>query len=194
MPEPPPLLSTYRVPRKRVRDRVSCLYRGVECRVSAWTDAPIPWPRCQPLGRKGGAGLWVNAELERAIRTESWLALMHWWGIGEKAVHNFRAWAGVLGRTATPGSAAEQRRVSAKWAEATRGKPLSAEQVEARRQTAIRLDLAKFIRGSAGGQRKWTPAEDAVVLKVEDDAEVAKELKRSPNAVRCRRRRLAGEA
>ena len=191
----PKLLGTYAIPRVRVGDRVTCLYRGVTCRISSWADGPIPWPRCQPLGQRGGSGLWVNAELERAIRTESWVALIHWWGVGASAAHNWREWAGVKCWTATPGSAAEQLRVSQQGAKVTRGKPLLVEQVAQRRESARRLNLGQYIRGSAGGQRKWTPADDAVVLRTPDDGDAAKKVKRTTNAVRCRRRRLlAGKA
>ena len=58
----------------------ACLYRDCEVVVSSLTDAPIPWPRCQPLHCRGGWGLLVTEELVRAIRTEWADTLKRWWG------------------------------------------------------------------------------------------------------------------
>ena len=41
MPARPPLLGTYRAPAVKRGERVTCLYRDTDCRVTSWTDAPI---------------------------------------------------------------------------------------------------------------------------------------------------------
>jgi len=56
------------------------LDRNCDClvRVTSWTDAPISWPRYQPIGQRGGCGLLLDDDLARAVRRESATAIMAW--------------------------------------------------------------------------------------------------------------------
>jgi len=55
-------------------------------------------------GQRGGSGVLVEEELARAIRGESALALMSWWGVTNCTVCNWRKVLGVEGPAGTPGS------------------------------------------------------------------------------------------
>ena len=94
---PPPLIDEYSPPDLRVGSRAFCLFRGVECVVTSWTTAPIPWPRIQPVGSMGGSGLLVDETLLRAIRIESARALHHWFGISFRTISRWRKNFGVTG-------------------------------------------------------------------------------------------------
>ena len=76
-------------------------------------DGRIPWPRCRALDSRGGSGLLVTEELVRAIRTESAAALMHWFGVGERAVWKWRmAFLTGKGKFRSPGSKMAHRKAS----------------------------------------------------------------------------------
>jgi hypothetical protein len=118
------LFGPYAAPDLNVGDVAVCLYRDCDVRVTSWTDAPIPWPRCSIVGRKGGSGLLVNRELARAVRSESSLAVQHHWGV------NFRTvwlWRKALGATqwGTEGSRKLHQSLSEKGAAVLRGRGAS---------------------------------------------------------------------
>jgi hypothetical protein len=167
---------------------VWCLYRSAWCRVTSFTDALIPWPRVQPIGVRGGSGLWVNDTLVRAIRTESAVALKHWFRASQTAVYNWRVWAGVDGHFTTAGSQREQRKAARLGADATRGAEFPEAEREARRVRAVKDNLiahARRHRWPAG----WTADQDAL-LGTDTDQAVATKLNKTRAAVRARRHRL----
>jgi hypothetical protein len=180
----------YDLPRLRKGDRAFCLYRDAEAVITGWTDARIPWPRCRALHQRGGSGLLVTEELRRAILGESAAALKHWFGVGTRAVWNWRRAFGV-GRCGTDGSRRLHRATVERATASTRGVPLSAGQVELRRQNARRLNLARHIQlcPRPGGSRPWTAQERAQLGTMPDD-ELAVKIGRPENVVRVQRAKL----
>jgi hypothetical protein len=165
-------------------DRVDCLLRG-DAIVTSWSDGRIPWPKCRRVGERGGHGLLLDDELARAVRSESSLALQHWFGVTATVVWRWRKTLGV-GQWEPEGSRRLHQVVSQKGAERTRGQKLPADQVERRRQTALTLGLRPpgFIHG-----RPWTRKELAIVGTL-PDAEVSRRLGRTRDGVRAKRGRL----
>src|SRR5688572_1063539 len=86
------LHSTYRAPRFRLGDTVTCAVRG-ELRIVGMTDARIPWP----LGRKvhGSNSLVVYGALARAVKRESVYAICNWFGVNYQTVAKWRKALGV---------------------------------------------------------------------------------------------------
>src|SRR4051812_23905409 len=76
----------YAAPRCRPGKRLTCEVRGAVT-VCGLSDGPIPWP----VGKRGRAkALVVFAGLARAVRTESNLAVCHWWGVTAQTVSKWR--------------------------------------------------------------------------------------------------------
>src|SRR4051794_24111840 len=87
----------YRAPRLRVGDRATCLLRDGTVIITSWSDAPVPWPRCQPIDHRGGSGLLLAGALVKAVRRESAAAVMFWWGVSVAVVWRWRKALGVRG-------------------------------------------------------------------------------------------------
>jgi hypothetical protein len=85
----------YTPPALHVGDRTTCLARDRDVKITSWTNARVSWPRCQPIGQRGGSGILVEEELARAIRCESALAIGYWWGVNCKTVAWWRRALGV---------------------------------------------------------------------------------------------------
>src|SRR5262249_9570759 len=143
MPQPPSprlLAGPYTPPLLRRGDRATCLFRDANLTVTSWTSAPIPGPRCcRPGTHGGGSGLLVTEELARAIRTESAAAVCYWWGVSEGVVWRWRKALGVT-QWGTAGSKLLHQEVSARGADAIRGKHQSEETVRRRMQTRKERD------------------------------------------------------
>jgi hypothetical protein len=182
------LFGPYRPPPLQRGRRVTCLYRDCDVVITSWSDGRISWPRCRALDSPGGgSGLLVDEELARAIRSESAAAVMYWWGVNGATVWLWRKALGVEGRYTTEGTKRLRRAVSEKIADALRGKPLSPEQVEQRRENAVRLNLGRFPRAAALACA--CPEEQVRLLGTAPDEEVARRIGRSMNAVRVKRTR-----
>lgn len=184
MPAPPVLLGTYTPPPVKRGDVVRCLYRRADCRVTTWTAAPIPWPRCNQIGIRGGSGLLVTDALVRAIKTESAAALKHWFGVSTKTAWNWRKrFVPGEAHVRTEGDRLMHQAASEAGAAAVRGVPLAAD-VRARMAAAAK----------AAGRRPpdrwqgtgWTAAQVAL-LGTMPDADLAAKLARSVGAVRQKR-------
>src|SRR5262249_25680489 len=87
----------YRPPKIRVGHRLFCQIRGT-VKVWRFSDGPIPWPLTQVRGSGGiggGKAFIVCSDLVRAVRSESALAVQHWWGVGPVTVGKWRRQLGV---------------------------------------------------------------------------------------------------
>jgi hypothetical protein len=154
------LFGPYKPPPLKRGERTYCLYRDCAVVIKACSDAPIPWPRCRPLGSHGaGGGLLVDEELARAIRHESAAAVGYWWGAARSTVQRWRAAFGV-GRKDNEGT----HRLVYGVIQGT---------LDARRQ----------------GGRVWA-AEEVGLLGAVPDAEVSRRTGRSKHAVSQKRRSL----
>jgi len=182
----PALLGTYSPPSVRRGDRVTCLYRDADCIVTGMHDGRIPWPRVQIHGQHGGSGLLVNETMLQAILTESAAALMYWFGVGSKAVWNWRrTFLDGPGKFRTPGSREAHQRASNAGAEAVAAKAWTAEERAAKSALSKRLGLSPPVH-IAG--RTWT-AKELRMLGTASDIEIAERTGRSVDAVRAKRRR-----
>jgi hypothetical protein len=182
---PPPLLGSYTPPNVRKGDRVWCRYRRAWCRVTRWTDGPVSWSRCIQFGIRGGSGLLVSRELVRAIRTESAAALKHWFGVGTKAVWNWRR-AFKVGRLGATGSRLAHRAACLKGAEGIKAKDWTDEELDAKSAAAKACGTRP---GPWWADTGWTPDQEAL-LGIGHDEEVARKIGRTAGAVTTRRVRL----
>jgi hypothetical protein len=155
------LFAPYRPPTLKVGDRILCLYRDAEVLVYDWSLAPVPWPLCYEVGKRGaGKGILVDEELARAIQHESALAIQQWWGVCQKTVCKWRAALGI-------------HRLAAE------GSRLLIHQ-------AARNGLNARQQGARGEIRLWTDGELAL-LGTLPDVEVARRTGRTYHAVRIMR-------
>jgi len=129
----------------------------------------------------------VDDELLRAIRTESAVALKHWFGVSTHAVWNWRKAFGVR-QWGTEGSRRLHKALSEAGAEITRGQPLSLKQVEQRRQRAINLNLGRNLRARLS--RPWWTRKELALLGTYPDNVIARRVGRTVTAVRLMRTRL----
>jgi hypothetical protein len=83
----------YKAPPCRIGATLHDAIRG-DIVVVAISKAPIPWPlgRQRPHAKLAPI---VTTELERAVRTESALALQYWWRVGNWLVSKWRRELGV---------------------------------------------------------------------------------------------------
>jgi hypothetical protein len=183
------LFGPYQAPPLKRGDRATCLFGDCEVVITSWTDARIPWPRCRALDSPGGgSGLLVEEELARAVRHESALAVMHWWGASQRAVWAGRKALGV-GRTDNEGTARLVLAAAEQGATAVKAREWTEQERERRRRNAVEKGLGRnLVTGYHGPLR--TP-EDIALLGTVPDEEVARRIGRTPDAV-CQKREELG--
>jgi hypothetical protein len=132
--------------------------------------------------------LLVTDELLRAIRGESSIALQHWFGVGPGQVWSWRRAFGI-GMWEPEGSVRLHRMNAAKGADGVKRKRWTRAELNAKRESAIRLNLIRFAHQAGNGLPTWTKQE-LVLLGTAPDAEVAARIGRTENAVRVKRTKL----
>jgi len=163
------------VPRRGTPSR--CLIRG-RITVVGWTDAKLSWPLCTLPGRGGAPSIQVDAELARAVRHESAVAIRHWWGVTAKVVARWRRALGVT-RTNCEGSRRLIQAAARAGAAVIKANVWTAAERRARSRRAIELGLGRNLDHSP----TWT-AEQVGLLHMLSDAAVAERTGRTANAVR----------
>src|SRR5262245_9864640 len=185
------LSGPYTPPKVKRGDRATCLVRDCTVVITSVSAGRIPWSRCRALDQRGGggSGLLVDEELARAVRSESAAAVMHWWGVGVHAVWRWRKALGV-GRMDSAGSRRLILAAAESGAAVLRGAQLPPDQAERRRRTARELNLGRKLRpGTFPGTAPWTKAQ-LRLLGTAPDAEVARRVGRTQDAVRQKRCKL----
>jgi hypothetical protein len=183
------LFGPYQAPPLRRGDRATCLLRDCTVVVTGWSAGRIAWPRCRPLDnyRGGGSGLLLDEELARAVRHESVVAVMYWWGASSGAVQRWRRVLGV-GRTDNEGTRRLMRDAAERGGEAARERGVTDEECDERSRRALRLNLAQYLWTGYHGPR-WTPAQLRLLGKYPDEV-VAAKVGRTAGAVRSKRTSL----
>lgn len=179
----PTLLGKYRTPRFKYGDVVHCARLG-DVVITGFTEAPVRWPLCKPIGSKPGKpALVLYRDLVKAVRRESAEAVSYHWGVSMGFVWKLRKALGV--GTYTPGTLALR---NGRVAEAVRQAHLGTTHSD---QTRARMGNTHRRRGTrpplAG--RPWTPDEDELV-RTRRAPEVAVVTGRTLKAVYDRRRVL----
>jgi hypothetical protein len=186
------LAGPYTPPALRRGDRAFCLFQDTDVVITSFKHGRISWPRCRPIDAKRwrSSSILVNDELLRAIQTESSRAIHYWWGVSPTIIGKWRTAFGVNRRN-NPGSIEGTHRACTASSGVTRGKRLSRQQVEERRERAIKLNLAQYMTPcpAPGGSRPWTRKEMRALGKAPDD-EVAAKIGRTKEAVRGKRCQL----
>ena len=166
----PPLrfvASPYFPPHVKKGDLIECARLG-EVRVIGWSDGPLPWPK-GARGRGGPPSLILFADLEKAVRVESQVAVALAWGVSRITVHHWRAALEV--ERLTPGTAARYKQnepaISAQidWEPVARALHTP--------QAIAKADKTR--RANAIGHRKWSEEEVAWMGQL-SDAEIAQRL------------------
>jgi len=126
----------------------------------------------------------VDDELLRAIRSESAVALRHWWHVSVGMVWKWRKTFGI-GRTGTPGSARLVRAAAQLGAEAIKAKEWTEAEREQKRELAIKGNFGHNGQQGYHGPR-WTDDELALLGTDADDV-IAQRIGKSRDAVRAQR-------
>lgn len=82
----------YVAPAVKRGDALFCEKADREVKVGGLSDAPIQWPRRL---KTGTPSLILCGDLIRAVRTESVIAVAHWWGVNAVTVWKWRKALGV---------------------------------------------------------------------------------------------------
>jgi hypothetical protein len=180
------LFGPYQAPPLKRGDRAMCLFRDCDVVILGWSNGRIPWPRCKVFGRRGGSGILVNEELARAVRHESAAAVGHWWGVCALTIVRWRRALGV-NRTNSEGSQRLIRDCAERGGAAFKERGFTDAEKEHFRQRALELNLGQYLQVvPAGGLPVWTPHE-IKQLGTARDAEVARRIGRTLQAVRTKR-------
>jgi hypothetical protein len=207
----------YKTPRFRYGRTVECLMRG-KVKITGLTDAPIPWPTCQPQSTQA---IILFGALARAVRRESNQAVARAWGVTGQTVTK---WRKALGVDKTEGTTslriemgthepwakrarnAMQKTLSdparaAKISTALKGRAKSPAQAARlrtlfadRKHTAAtrrKMSAAHKARGTRvpGTSPDWTPEQDELVRTL-SATEAARRTGRSVSAIHTRWQRL----
>jgi hypothetical protein len=182
------LFGPYKTPLLKRGDRATCLFRDGDVVITSWTDAPISWPRCRAIDSPGGgSGLLVDEELARAVRHESAVAVVFWWGASERAVWAWRRALGVT-RTTNEGSHRLIQVSAKKGAKAIKARVWTDEERAQRRQLNTERELASNLIPGYHGPL-WTAQDIAMLGRMLDEV-VARRTRRTVGAVRQKRLEL----
>lgn len=125
----------------------------------------------------------VNADLQRAIRTASVAALMHWFGVKVTTAWRWWTWLKVEGWTNTRGTRRLVKETAECGGAAIKAKDWTDDELDAKSATSKRLGLCPPNRWTPTG---WTP-EQLALLGTDTDEAIAERLRRSRSAVRAMR-------
>jgi hypothetical protein len=150
----------------------------------------LSWPRGRREGQqqRGQASIVVDADLARAIRSESAVALKHWLGVREGVVSRWRKALGVS-MTNNPGTNRLVRAAAQKAGASHSGKEWTEEEREQRRQRAIEGNYIAHFPPGCRAALLWKP-EELALLGTATDKEVGKRIGKSREAVQAQRRKL----
>jgi hypothetical protein len=179
------LHGSYHAPALSRGDRVTCHLRGTVV-ITTWTDARISWPRCRPLESKGGSGVLLDDEMARAVRTEAAAAVGYWWGVTVGVVWRWRKALAVTKKN-NPRTYQLLTEASQAGADKLKAKEWTEEEREVKREINQRLGLTRNLRPSYHDP-SWM-AEERKLLGEMPDAEVARRIGRTVDAVRIERER-----